>query len=454
MHADVATVALDAFVAGVYLFVGAFHLQIYLRRREMATYLWLALTCAAALAVDVSGLWERFHPGVPLPLAVAIPNYLGVSGASALLLEFIGTLTATPRSRGRRAAQAATVVTAGAAAFVRPLLPLVLVMAFGLLLLGVRTLRQAARRGDPEARTVLGGFLLLAASLTIDIAMSLELLPYVPGMPVLGFSALFLAMAVSLSNRFERTHRELDALRVDLERRVDERTHALERANRRLRHYFPARVVERILEAQEEEKPRTERRVVTILFADLAGFTTFSDGADPDDVRMLVNEYISAMFAEIAATDGTVDKVMGDGIMAFWGAPAALAPHDQARRAVATAAAMQRRLGALSEGWAARGLSAFQARIGIHQDSVAVGDIGTEELWSFTVIGSGVNLAQRLESACPPGSVLVSANVRRHLPEGWIDGGPRAITLKGLKAPVDAFAVATGAVGDTAAPAA
>lgn len=441
-----APLLLDAFIAGVYVAVGAFHLQVYLRRREMRTYLWLGLTCLFALLVDVTGTWERFNPDQQPPLSQRVPNNLGVGGASVCLLEFVGALVGARRSAIRRAVPPTILVLALAAAANAALMPALFTTVLALIAWAVGMLGSAARRGDAEARTVLGGFSVLAVALAVDIAMSQGLLPYVPGMPVVGFSTLFIAMAVSLSNRFERTHRELDALRQELELRVSDRTAALERANRRLRHYFPSRVVERILEARDEEKPRTERRVVTILFADLAGFTAYSDGADPDDVRRLVNEYVSAMFAEIDATGGTLDKVMGDGLMAFWGAPRAQPPEEQARSAVTTGAAMQRRLAALSDGWASRGLPTFLARVGLHQDTVAVGDIGTDELWSFTAIGSGVNLAQRLEAACEPGAVLVSGQVRQHLPDAWAPGAPRAVTLKGLRAPVDAFSVDVDAV--------
>jgi class 3 adenylate cyclase len=264
-------------------------------------------------------------------------------------------------------------------------------------------------------------------------------------MAFVGFTLLFLSLAVSLSDRFERAHRELDALRIDLERRVEERTRALDGANRRLRRYFPARVVERILSSGEDLQPRTERREVTILFADLVAFTSYSDGADPQAVSTLINEYITAMVAEIDARGGTLDKVMGDGLMAFWGAPSPLPPEEQARLAVETAVAMQERLARLSDAWEVRGLRRFLARVGVHQDVVAVGDIGTAELWSFTAIGRGVNIASRLEGACPPGRVMVSDAVRGRLGAGGSFEGPVRLDLKGVQGGVDAWVLGPAA---------
>jgi adenylate cyclase len=195
-------------------------------------------------------------------------------------------------------------------------------------------------------------------------------------------------------------------------------------------------VVERILSAEEEVRPRTERREVTVLFADLVDFTAFSDGADPQDVSTLVNEYVAAMLSEIDARGGTLDKVMGDGLMALWGAPAPMAPEEQARRAAEAAVAMQRRLERLSDAWEVRGLRRFRARIGIHRDVVAVGDIGTADLWSFTAIGQGVNTAARLERACPPGRVMMSEAVALHAAGLGALGPVEVVVLKGLPAPV------------------
>jgi adenylate cyclase len=150
---------------------------------------------------------------------------------------------------------------------------------------------------------------------------------------------------------------------------------------------------------------------------------------------------MSAMLDEIENHGGTLDKVMGDGLMAVWGAPGAMPPDEQAHRAVAAAIAMQGRLGNLGESWTVRGLTAFQARIGIHQDVVAVGDIGAAELWSYTAIGSGVNLASRLEGAASPGSILLSDSVHRHVAGEWPFRGPQVVPLKGLAEPVAAWEI-------------
>ena len=429
----------DAVLAGFYLFVGIYHALLYRRRREMKAYFWLALLCGGALTVNLTGLLlNNWEPGRWM-VGIAAVNSFGVALAVMSLFEFAGALCGPPPRGWVRAAETALplaglVVPSSGWAF-----RLFLSVCMGFILAAAWIILRATRRGDPEARIVAWGMGALTVALSVDILMNVKVLPEFQGMAFAGFTVLFLTLAVSLSDRFERAHRELDALRIDLEHRVEERTRALNGANRRLRRYFPARVVERILSAEEEMRPRTERREATILFADLVDFTAFSDGADPQAVSTLINEYITAMVAEIDARGGTLDKVMGDGLMAFWGAPAPMLPAEQALRAVEAAAAMQQRLERLSDAWEVRGMRRFHARIGVHQDVVAVGDIGTAELWSFTAIGRGVNIASRLEGACPPGRVMVSDAVRGRLGGTGSFEGPVRLQLKGVHGGVDAW---------------
>lgn len=439
---------LDAFIAGVYLFVGAYHFQIWLRRREERPYLWLSLACLSALVVDLTGIGARF--GVPLEdrIAPLLGNQLAMVATCVCLIEFVAAFRRSRPHRALRALEVVTVLPAlGAPLGWTSLLVAGLLLCMVLIAAAMGMAIRGVRAGVPEIGPVATGFVLLGLGLIGDILGQLRILPVPSGfLAIFGFLSLFLSMSIALSARFERTHRELDLLRRDLEARVAERTRAIEGANRRLRRYFPVSVIERILGADPETSPTTERRTVTILFSDLADFTAFSDGADPQTVTSLLNDYLRAMFEEIDACGGTVDKVMGDGIMAIWGAAAPMPVEDQARQAVAAAVGMQRRLDLLSRDWAGAGLATFASRIGIHQDLVAVGNIGTENLWSFTAIGGGVNLASRLEGACEPGTILVSDAVHRHVASLFPFGPPKRLTLKGVRGEVAARALNPAAV--------
>src|SRR5437763_9515928 len=138
-----------------------------------------------------------------------------------------------------------------------------------------------------------------------------------------------------------------------------------------------------------------ERKVATVLFADLAGSTGLADRQDPERTRILLERFYDAMAAEVAAAGGTVEKFAGDAVMAVFGAPAAY--EDHAERALHAALSMQRRLDALFDG-------ALKLRVGVNTGEVVVGQ--AREGSSF-VTADAVNVAARLEQAAAPGEVLV-----------------------------------------------
>jgi adenylate cyclase len=135
----------------------------------------------------------------------------------------------------------------------------------------------------------------------------------------------------------------------------------------------------------------------TILFSDIAGFTTISERNTPEVISRLLNKYMTAMTRIITRHNGTVDKFIGDGIMAFWGAP--LADPEHALNACRAALAMQERLAPLNRELRELGLPEVSFRVGVNLGEVIVGNMGSEELFDYTVIGDAVNLASRLEGA-------------------------------------------------------
>jgi adenylate cyclase len=134
----------------------------------------------------------------------------------------------------------------------------------------------------------------------------------------------------------------------------------------------------------------------TVLFSDLAGFTSFSENMTPADLIGLLNEYFSPLVAIILAHQGTLDKFIGDAIMAFWGAPLPL--EDHAVKACQTALAMQRAMSGLQDRWQEKGYPLLTTRIGIHSGPLVAGNVGSRERFNYTVLGDTVNLASRLES--------------------------------------------------------
>ncbi|MEW6702415.1 MAG: adenylate/guanylate cyclase domain-containing protein, partial [Bacteroidota bacterium] len=161
--------------------------------------------------------------------------------------------------------------------------------------------------------------------------------------------------------------------------------------------YVSKNVVNELLLNPDKLQLGGERKNVSILFSDIAGFTTFSENKEPEQLVSFINEYLNEMTEIIIANEGTLDKYLGDAIMAFWGAPIEVEEH--AYKACLTAVQMQTRLNQLSEKWINASEPNIQVRIGINSGDVIVGNIGGVKRFDYTVMGDNVNLASRLEGA-------------------------------------------------------
>ena len=131
------------------------------------------------------------------------------------------------------------------------------------------------------------------------------------------------------------------------------------------------------------------------MFCDLEAFSTLSENMPSQQLLLHVSKYLQVATRQINKEMGTVDKFIGDGVMAFWGAPNAL--EDHAFRACAAALKIQEQMDEINKAWESEGLPPLKVRIGIHSDVVLVGNIGSLERMSYTVMGDGVNIAARLE---------------------------------------------------------
>jgi adenylate cyclase len=136
-------------------------------------------------------------------------------------------------------------------------------------------------------------------------------------------------------------------------------------------------------------------RFLTIFFSDLEAFSTLSEEVPSQELLLRVSAYLELVTKTVNQEHGTIDKFVGDGVMAFWGAPALL--DDHAWRACVASLRIQRGMDALNERWLAEELKPLRVRIGVHCDAVLVGNIGSKERMSYTVMGDGVNIAARLE---------------------------------------------------------
>jgi adenylate cyclase len=159
--------------------------------------------------------------------------------------------------------------------------------------------------------------------------------------------------------------------------------------------FVPVGLVKQLLDSEQKLELGGHSRFLTIFFADLEAFSTLSEQVPSQELLLRVSAYLKLVTEAVNEESGTIDKFLGDGVMAFWGAPALL--DDHAWRACVAALRIQRGMDALNDQWHAEGFKPLKIRIGIHCDAVLVGNIGSKERMSYTVLGDGVNIAARLE---------------------------------------------------------
>jgi adenylate cyclase len=227
-----------------------------------------------------------------------------------------------------------------------------------------------------------------------------------------------------------------------------------ERHARQIRRMFASYVTEKLVEelVRNPEAARLggSRREITVLFADVKGFTSFSEHHPPEEVVAILNEYLGAMTEVVFQHDGTLDKFIGDAILAFWGAP--VDQPDHALRAVACGLGMLDRLAELSVAWQAAGKPVLTCGIGINSGAVVVGNIGAEgKKMDYTVIGDEVNLGSRVEGLTRIYEVplLITDNTLERIRDALLAEalgpvrirGLERVAVKGKERPVGIYAV-------------
>jgi adenylate cyclase len=193
------------------------------------------------------------------------------------------------------------------------------------------------------------------------------------------------------------------------------------------------------------------RREMSVLFADIRGFTTFTERGRPEDVVAQLNEYFSRMVDVVFTHRGTIDKFVGDMVMALFGAP--VADPDHADHAVRAALDMLSALSGLNAAWAEAGKPPLEIGIGVNSGDMVAGIIGSDTVMSYTVIGDAVNLGSRLESLNKEyGTRLIISEATRARLKGRYDMKPLgAVTVKGKSEPVSIFEVLARADGQAGA---
>jgi class 3 adenylate cyclase len=186
--------------------------------------------------------------------------------------------------------------------------------------------------------------------------------------------------------------------------------------SRKISKYLSPQIYRSIFSGEKDVAIATERKKLTVFFSDIKDFTATTERMQPEELTGLLNEYFTEMSRIAEAHGATIDKFIGDAIVAFFGDPETKGVVEDARACVRMAIDMQRRLVELNQAWRARGVEhPFRARIGINTGYCNVGNFGSEERMDYTIIGSEANLAARLEGIAQPGGIVMSYETWSHV---------------------------------------
>lgn len=247
----------------------------------------------------------------------------------------------------------------------------------------------------------------------------------------------------------EREHLdEVARLNRQLEARVEEQMAELVRTGE-LKRFLPQQIAEGLMAGQLSPTDGFERRKLTLLFADLVGFTDLSDTLEPEELSEVLNEYLREMTAVAVARGGTLDNYIGDGLMVIFGAPVADEEPVQAWAALRAGFDMIARADELSAAIRDRGIPAdLRVRVGVNTGHCTVGVFGSDLLRAYKAVGFAVNVAARLQSEAEPGTVLAGFRTYALVRDRVRAQSRGELTLKGAARPVEAWEI-LGLEGDS-----
>ncbi|MGN6770796.1 MAG: adenylate/guanylate cyclase domain-containing protein [Rhizobiaceae bacterium] len=216
--------------------------------------------------------------------------------------------------------------------------------------------------------------------------------------------------------------------------------HELEEANSflasvsmKISKYLSPQIYKSIFSGEKDTTISTERKKLTIFFSDIKDFTEMSEHLQPEELTSLLNEYFTEMSTIAQSYGATVDKFIGDAILAFFGDPETKGAREDARICLDMAIAMQRRLVALQAEWRHRGIQKpFEVRMGINTGYCNVGNFGSLDRMDYTIVGAEANLAARLQSIAEPGGIVLSYETYALVEDSVKARALPAITLKGI----------------------
>ncbi|GMG86976.1 adenylate/guanylate cyclase domain-containing protein [Biformimicrobium ophioploci] len=236
------------------------------------------------------------------------------------------------------------------------------------------------------------------------------------------------------------THKQIKNLRIENSRLGHEQRISKMRTYK-LSRYLPQRLWRAITTGKEQELA-TDRKLLTVFFSDIKDFSQLTEELEAETLTELLNSYLTEMSKIAAQFGGTIDKFIGDALMVVFGDDDSKGPKSDALRCIAMSIAMRRRAAEMQKEWFDKGISRpLQIRIGINTGYCTVGVFGTANHQTYTVLGTHVNLASRLESAAEPGEILVSHETWSLVKNSVLCRDKGHVTVKGFSAPVKVYQV-------------
>ena len=226
------------------------------------------------------------------------------------------------------------------------------------------------------------------------------------------------------------------------EEELADKSNSMENLSNQIAKYLSPQVYESIFTGKRDVKVASHRRKLTVFFSDIAGFTETADQMESEDLTKILNHYLTEMTQIALAHGATIDKYVGDAIVIFFGDPETRGVKEDALACVKMAVAMRERMIELRKMWRDAGIvRPLQCRIGINTGFCTVGNFGSEERMDYTIIGSGVNLASRLESSAAPGEILISYETHALVKDEIHSESKGEIKVKGIAYPVETYQV-------------
>ena len=267
------------------------------------------------------------------------------------------------------------------------------------------------------------------------------------------------AFAERLFDRFSKLVRENEDLTrhsdrqeqrlVKLNRNLKNQTLELEQQRSRLEglsqqlaKYLPPQIHEALFAGKYDTQITTRRKKLTVFFSDIKDFTRTAESLQPESLTEYLNDYFSEMTAIALSHGATIDKYIGDAVMLFFGDPESKGVQEDARACVEMALEMQERMLVLQRRWREQGFdNPFVIRIGINTGYCNVGNFGSDQRLSYTIIGGEVNVAQRLEANCDPGGILISHETFSQVDDLVEVEERSSVSLKGIDRNIKTYAV-------------